>query len=71
MRPAPDCCLSCPCRLVSCRGLCQRCYGRLCRLVRQGKTTWAELEQAGRCLPAAPQGLGWRGKVAFTRSPTR
>jgi hypothetical protein len=62
-------CLACPCRLVSCRGLCQRCYGRCRNLVRRGRKTWLELEQAGRCLPAGPPGQGWRGGMLFTRRP--
>ena len=62
-------CLACSCRLVSCRGLCQRCYGRYGKLVRNGKTTWLQLEQAGRCLPAVPLGQGWR-RGAFARRST-
>jgi hypothetical protein len=55
-------CLRCPSRLVSVRGLCARCYGRCCKLIRRGQATWAQLEQAGSCLPAAPRGQGWRGR---------
>jgi hypothetical protein len=36
----------------SCRGVCGACYGVLARCVRQGKWSWKELEDAGRCLPA-------------------
>jgi hypothetical protein len=48
-------CLACSCRLVSCRGLCQRCYGRYGKLVRNGKTTWLQLEREGKARPPAPK----------------
>ena len=42
------------------RGLCQRCYDRSRRQVRDGKTTWHALEQAGLALPPkAPPAPGW------------
>lgn len=34
------------------RGCCALCYGRHKTQVRRKKTTWAELEQAGKILPA-------------------
>lgn len=34
------------------RGLCKPCYAQLLKLVVAGKTTWAALEQTGKCLPA-------------------
>jgi hypothetical protein len=53
-------CLSCRERLARSRGLCPACYDRAARAVRAGETTWAELEAAGRALPAVPTGQRWR-----------
>ena len=35
-----------------CRGLCANCYQILGNAVRAGKVTWAQLESAGKVLPA-------------------
>jgi hypothetical protein len=37
------------------RGLCSREYNAANELVRQKKTTWRELEKAGKCLPSRKQ----------------
>ncbi len=37
------------------RGLCHSCYGHVCWLIQQGRTTWVEEEKAGRCLPLKRQ----------------
>jgi hypothetical protein len=42
------------------RGLCNRCYTHCHKRVKSGETTWAELEAAGRALPALPQGKARR-----------
>jgi hypothetical protein len=34
------------------RGCCRSCYYRQWQHVKKGKTTWAALEAAGKCLPA-------------------
>ena len=51
----PLCCLSCRLRLPDQRGLCVGCYLALKKLVAKGRTSWARLEAAGRCLPS-PRG---------------
>ena len=48
----PALCLSCPERAPVRRGLCFRCYYRLWRAVRGGKSTWAKLEESGQALSA-------------------
>jgi hypothetical protein len=45
-------CMGCHLHLADRRGLCDWCYRRTRREVYEGKTTWAELEQHGRVLPA-------------------
>src|SRR5262245_625865 len=50
-------CLACPPeqrRVAVRRGMCNPCYLRACRLVKAGRTTWAELEAAGKAQPLAP-----------------
>lgn len=42
--------------LLHLRYCCRRCYWQLVTAVQKGKTTWAELEAAGR---AAPPRKGW------------
>jgi len=52
--PTPDAsqvCLEYKGRFAYARGLCIRCYHRLATHVRVGKTTWRELEAAGRARP--------------------
>lgn len=39
-------------RTVCSRGLCRRCHQLASRKVKAGKSTWAELESHGLCLPA-------------------
>lgn len=39
-------------RPVRSRGLCNSCYTSACYLVRQGRTTWAQLEKGGKVAPA-------------------
>jgi hypothetical protein len=53
-------CLQCARRFMSIRGLCKRCYTHCHKRVKSGETTWAELEAAGRALPALPQGKARR-----------
>jgi len=38
-------------RIAAHRGLCDNCYKRAMRRVRQGLTTWADLEASGQALP--------------------
>ena len=52
-------CLTCKERVVKSRGNCIRCYGRHLQAIRDGKTTWAELEQKGLALPAKRRGQNW------------
>lgn len=33
------------------RGLCRNCYSTAAALIRKGRTTWEELERAGKALP--------------------
>lgn len=53
-RPVPLKCIRCKDCLGcgSCRGLCSRCYTVYRLLVAYKKTTWQQLEQEGKCLPA-------------------
>jgi hypothetical protein len=51
-------CRNCQAKVGHRRGLCGECYGRLRILVRQGKTTWMQLEAAGRCRPTVK--TSWR-----------
>lgn len=39
-------------KLIFRRGLCQACYGPICRAIREGKTTWEKEEKAGRVIAA-------------------
>lgn len=43
------------------RGLCKRCYAKLRAAVQRG-TTWAKLEEQGKCGPATVQQKGAKGK---------
>ena len=52
-------CLGCD-NLAAVRGLCQACYTFQFRRVKAKKTTWAELEKVGRCLPAQKSGEKWQ-----------
>ena len=54
----PVTCLNCGKHLATCRGVCPACYSALCKSVRTGGATWAQLEAAGRCRPAV--GTPWR-----------
>jgi hypothetical protein len=54
----PVACLECHAKVGLTRGLCDACYQRLRALVRCGKATWAQVEAAGRCHPAAK--TSWR-----------
>lgn len=50
-------CLNPDCRrLGEFRGLCRNCYAQASALVRQGQTTWAALEAAGKTLPGIKRG---------------
>ena len=42
-------------RFRKARGLCLTCYGHARTLVKEGKTTWAELEAQGKALPQGPK----------------
>ena len=56
----PLACLTCRERIGSRRGVCPRCLARHQTAIRQGKTTWAALEAAGKILPAQAVGHAWR-----------
>src|SRR5262245_25861617 len=45
-------CMGCHLHIANRPGLCDWCHRRARRAVAQGKTTWAELQQQGRVLPA-------------------
>ena len=45
-------CMGCHLQIAHRRGLCDWCHRRTRRAVAEGKTTWAELQQQGRALPA-------------------
>jgi hypothetical protein len=56
-------CLQCPQggkRLVYARGLCQRCYNHARAHIREGKTSWKEMERRGLAQPTTPPGDAWR-----------
>lgn len=61
-------CLGCPRRpdcghIENCRGLCNQCYVFVCKMVREGRVTWAELESQGKAKPAkrrVPPNERWR-----------
>ena len=53
-------CLTCRQHIQVTRGCCATCYKRHGDAVRAGQTTWAELEAAGKALPAVPVGRAWR-----------
>lgn len=40
------------------RGLCSSCYQSALKLVKDGRTTWKGLEDAGKCLKASHAGRG-------------
>ncbi len=61
MPTGPIACLSGCDRIAVNRGLCPACYNRLKAQVRASKTTWAELEAAGKALPARRRGSGQGG----------
>ena len=46
-------------RLRGCRGLCQSCYLKMAKSVRDGLFTWEKLERLGRCLAAKPRNGEW------------
>ena len=48
-------CRACRERVARLRGLCDRCYSRLSKLVRRKLATWAQLEREGKALPAAKE----------------
>lgn len=51
---APGKCLNPNCtRQEKHRGLCASCYQAACHLVWVKKTTWATLEESGRCKPSS------------------
>ena len=51
-----DKCLNPNCnRAAHCRGLCNSCYQVAFSLVKRGKTTWENLESAGKSKPAIKQ----------------
>jgi len=51
-------CLCCNERPQSIRGLCKSCYAVATLLVKGAKTTWVELEKAGKCFaPSQKKGL--------------
>ena len=45
-------CLKCRYKKSNSRGLCQACYAKYQRKIRNGKTSWAKLEYQKKCLPA-------------------
>ena len=47
-------CLNCRNIFPAVRCLCRTCYAKFYKMVRGGKTTWAELEAAGKCRAADP-----------------
>jgi hypothetical protein len=53
-------------RVARTRGLCPGHYATACKLVREGKATWAALEAEDRAGPAKPRnkvwGSQWEGK---------
>ena len=53
-------------RLALQRGLCTPCYQTLYSRVRNGKTTWADLETQGLCAPPAPRGRPRKQFLKFT-----
>jgi hypothetical protein len=52
-------CLTCKERIAYRRGNCNRCYVRYQQAIRDGKTTWAELEEKGLALRAKNPGVNW------------
>jgi hypothetical protein len=51
---------SCP-RDANTRGLCKSCYHTACRLIKQGRTTWAELIEQGKA--KEPNDRGGAGRI--------
>jgi hypothetical protein len=52
-------CLTCKERMAYRRGNCNRCYVRYQQAIRDGKTTWTELEEKGLALRAKKRGVNW------------